>query len=310
MFLANKFRPLMNGAGGAGDGGSAGGGAGGGTGAAGAGGTPGGSGAGGGGEAGAGSGNPWFSGFKAEDVRTYIETKGFKDPESVASAYMNLEKTRGVPADRILTLPAEDKPEAWAPIFNKLGRPEKPEGYGLKAAEGQSADFLAWQQNTFHELGLSKKQAESLASKWNEQFAASLQQEQNAGREAAQQQETKLKQEWGGAFEQNAGVVEKFMEALGMDENTGKALGKALGYDGSMKFLHGIVQKFGITLGESQFHGGENGGNDFGAMTPAVAKAKLGEYMSNPEWKKAWSAGDKAKQKEVDRLYGYMYPSR
>lgn len=294
----------MNGAGGAGDGGSAGGAGAGGAGDPGASGTPGGQ----GGGAGAGTGNPWFSGFSSKDVMGYIENKGFKDSEALATAYMNLEKTRGVPADRLLTLPTDDKPESWAPIYDRLGRPAKAEEYGLKPADGQSAEFVGWQQSLFHELGLTKSQAQKLSTKWSEAAAASLQHEQNSGREAAQQQETKLKQEWGAAFDENAGVVEKFMDALGMDENTGKALGKALGYDGSMKFLHGVVKKFGITLGESKFHGGEGSGNDFGAMTPQAAKAKLDEYMSNPEWKKAWMGGDKEKQKEVDRLYKFQYP--
>ena len=260
------------------------------------------------GAAGAGTGNPWFSGFKAEDVRGFIENKGFKDPEALASAYWNLEKTRGVPADRLLTLPADDKPESWSPIYNRLGRPEKPEGYEVQGVEGTPADFIAWQRETYHELGLTKKQGEALSKKWNELVTASGAHDQQASKEKLQGQINSLKKEWGAAAQQNIEVVDAMVEKLGMDEATQKQLEGVLGFDGFAKFIHGITTKFGIKLGESDFHSGTGSGNDFGAMTPAAAKARRDELMSDPEWVKAFSNGDVAKRKEFDRLSAQMYP--
>lgn len=263
----------------------------------------------GGGTAGAGTGNPWFSGFKADDVRGYIEQKGFKDPESLASAYWNLEKTRGVPQERLLTLPADDKPESWGPVYNKLGRPEKPEGYDVKGADGTPADFLAWQRQTFHELGLSKKQGDALSAKWNELVTASAAGDQTAAKEALGQQITKLKQEWGAAAKQNIEVVDAMVEKLGLDEATQKKMEGVLGFDGFAKLLYGMTQKFGIKLGESEFHGSDGGTSaDFGAMTPASAKARRDELLSDPTYYKAWSAGDIAKKSEIDRLFKFIYP--
>lgn len=296
MFIRNRF-PLMNTAGDGGAGGAGGAGDGGGA-------PPAGGGAGGAPPVGgAGTGNPWFSGFTAPDVKGYIENKGFKDAEALASAYMNLEKTRGVPADRLLTLPGDDKPESWAPIYDRLGRPKDGKGYELKGTEGQPADFVEWQRGVFHELGLTKKQGEALSGKWNQLVAASVQKDADDAKAALSSQIDNLKKEWGTAAEKNIEVVDDFVAKAGITEDQAKAIERAIGFDVFAKIAHGIVTKFGIQLGEAKFHSGQTTGNDFGAMTPSAATAKIAELMSNKEWKDAWIAGDKAKQRELDELY-------
>lgn len=296
--------------------GEAGGGSSAGTGGGGTGGAAGGAGgapdAGGGGAAtppagGMGTSNPWFSGFTDADTRAFIETKGFKDPESLASAYRNLEKVRGVPADRLVTLPGDDKPESWNPIFDKLGRPAKPELYELAKAEGVPDQFLQWQAKTFHELGLSKKQAQALSTQWNSLAAQSKANDANAQKEARAEQIANLKKEWGVNAGNLGDAVDKMVGALGLEAQQVEKMENAIGFDGFAKLMIAIKTKFGVQLEESSFHGGTTGGNDFGAMTPAAAKDRLNELMSDPEYKKSWSSGDKAKQKEVDRLFAIQY---
>ncbi len=302
-------RPLLNTDGGGSAGASGSGGAAGGEGGgAGASGTPGTGGAAGGApEGGAGTGNPWFSGFKAEDVRGYIETKGFKDPESLASAYWNLEKTRGVPADRLLTLPGDDKPESMAPIYDKLGRPAKPELYELPTAEGVPAEFAKWQADTFHKLGLSKKQAQSLSTEWNGLLANSKQAEAAQFKEARATQIASLKQEWGQAAGAMGDKVDAMQKAIGLDDKQVESIERAIGFDGFAKLMIGIQEKFGIKLEESSFHTGTGTGNDFGGMTPAAAGQRRQELLSNSDYRKAWESGDQAKVKEIDRLFQIQY---
>ena len=68
----------------------------------------------------------WTAGLP-EEMKGYVQNKGFKDPSAVVESYRNFEKLMGVPQDRMIKLPekAEDK-AAWDSIYNRLGRPEKP----------------------------------------------------------------------------------------------------------------------------------------------------------------------------------------
>jgi len=245
---------------------------------------------------------PWFSTFKNDETRGYVESKGFKDSESLADAYRNLEKLRGVPAEKLLTLPGDDKPESWAPIYNRLGRPEKVDGYELTIPEGAPETFGPEMSGKFHELGLSKKQGQALADWWNELVVKSNGADKEAAGASFDTQVAALKSEWGAAFDQNLDRVSEFAEKAGIDENTAAKLRGALGVDGFAKMLDGMMGKFGIKLGESQFHtGGENTG--FGRLSPSASRAKRQELQSDPDFMAKWVAGSKKEVDQVNKLY-------
>lgn len=294
----SKFGPVMEGEGG-GSGGGSGGNAGGDNAAA----------SGGGGGAGNTS-TDWFSGFGNEEVKGYVKAKGFKDAESLASAYWSLEKTKGTPAERLLTLPSDDKPESWAPVYDRLGRPKDPEGYELAEIPGTDSEFQKWAKGTFHELGLTKKQAESLTKKWADTMTAAAQENEKQAKIKYQDQVAALKTKWGAASAQNAEVVDKLIQASGMTEEQASAMEKALGFDGFMELMHGMVKKFGIKFGEASFHtGGDGGGNSFGALSPGEAMARIKMLRDDAEWTAKFARGDVKARDEWERLHKYAYPA-
>src|SRR6185312_841401 len=78
---------------------------------------------------------PWLEGATPEQVG-YIQNKGWTDPKQVLEGYQNLEKMRGVPADRLLTLPATDADDATkAAFYEKLGRPKEAAGYDFSLGD-------------------------------------------------------------------------------------------------------------------------------------------------------------------------------
>src|SRR4051812_7514574 len=67
----------------------------------------------------------WTAGLN-EATRGFVENRGFKDPQTLADSYVNLEKLMGVPKDRLLQVPEkDDDAEGWGKVYNRLGRPEK-----------------------------------------------------------------------------------------------------------------------------------------------------------------------------------------
>lgn len=269
----------------------------------------GGSGSGAGGGSGTnGGGNPptaadWLTGLN-EDSRGYAELKGFKDPGSVLESYRNLEKLTGVPKERLLKLPEKDEDPAWGEVYTRLGRPAKPEEYGIEAAkEGGDPAFAEWARKAFHGQNLTKKQAQSLATQFNE-YAASVQKSQETKlTQDLQAQDQALRGEWGAAYDQNADVVDKAAEAFGVDEKQLKGLRDALGGAGAMKFLFNIGSK----LGEGTFvTGGKSGGMGPGVLSPAGAKAKISQLQGDVDFRKRLLNGDAQAKKEWDDLHLWM----
>lgn len=240
----------------------------------------------------------WMGGLSPE-MKGFAENKGFKEPAHVLESYRNLEKAFGVPKERLLTLPENmDDAKAMGEIYGRLGRPDKPEGYKIPTPEGVAPEFSKWASGKFHELGLTTKQGEALASAWNERLTAQQQQQVAAMTAAAEQQVSTLKTKWGAAHEQNTKVASGAARAFGVDGETLDKLESVLGYQKTMEFFHGIGSK----LGEDQFIDGGRGDNKFGLMTPDGAQAKIETLMSDGEWTKRYLAGGLAERQEMEHL--------
>lgn len=68
-------------------------------------------------------------------------------------------------------LPEDSDEKGWQELYEKLGRPEKVEDYGIKPPEGSDGTFLNTALSWMHESGLNKKQAETVINKFNEYAA-------------------------------------------------------------------------------------------------------------------------------------------
>ena len=97
-----------------------------------------------------------------DGVRDLITKKGWKGVGDIATAYSNLESMKGVPPERMLTLPEKpDDADGWNTVYNRLGRPETADKYEFKATEGSAKldeKLLGDFKKYAHGLGLSTKQ--------------------------------------------------------------------------------------------------------------------------------------------------------
>lgn len=254
----------------------------------------------------------WYKDFP-DDVRGYIENKKWGDPKSVVEGYRNLEKFHGVPQERLIKLPEKMDDASMREIHKKLGLPEKPDGYEVKVPTGLNPEFADWAKGLFHEAGLSKAQGDKIAAKWTDRVTAL-----NAGAETAQVQAneqaiSKLRTEWGAAFEQNSATVNALANAMGMTREQSIDIGKVLGVDNFNKMMLGLTSKFGIKFGEDQFFGNgpNNGtGNNFGQMSPEAAKERIKERMADTEWAKRYTKGGVDEAREMQRLHVWAQGER
>lgn len=247
----------------------------------------------------------WLTGVP-EATKAYVTSKGFKDVNSVITSYQNFEKLQGVPAENVLKLPTKpDDTEGWNAVYNKLGRPAKAEEYQLPIPEkGGDPEFAKWASETFHEVGVSKSQAQKIVEKWNGQMGKLLQMQQEAAKTKGQAEETALKTEWGGAFQQNVGVAQNAAAVFGLNDQQINAIEQALGFAATMKLFHTL----GTRVGEDKFVTGGGGRNFSSVMTPDQAKAEISRLKGDTDFVTRYLRNEPEQKERMAQLHKMAYP--
>jgi len=111
------------------------------------------------------------------------------------------------PEPFLKVLPGADDKDGWSALYTKMGRPESAEGYELPVLEGDAGEFAKTTSQWMHEAGLSKQQAQALATHWNSHQAAQAEAQQAAIAQQVEKDMTSMKQSWGADFEANSAIV-------------------------------------------------------------------------------------------------------
>lgn len=240
-----------------------------------------------------------------EDSKGYVQNKGFKTPNEVLNSYRQLEKTFGVPQDRLLKLPENmDSPEGRA-IMERLGMPKTPAEYGLDKLvpkEGGDPKLAEWAAEVFHKTGLPQKAAEEIITKWNERSQAAQKANQENIVAAITQGDAALKKDWGAAYEQNIQIAKAGMRALELKPEEVDTLDRIMGRERLFKKL----QSIGKGIGEATFVSGRPAAD--GVLAPEQARQKIKELGMDSNWVKRFSNGDSEAKALMERMQRMAYP--
>ncbi len=99
----------------------------------------------------------FWEAFQTPELKDNASVKKFNDVESLAKSYVNLEKTFG--KDKITVPDQHATDEDWRGVFSKLGLPENPDKYELKA-DGLDPEFIKEFKKTAHESGMLPRQVQ------------------------------------------------------------------------------------------------------------------------------------------------------
>jgi len=208
--------------------------------------------------------NDWLAGLQDEGTRTKIEAKGYKTPDDLAKAYFNLESKLG----QALVPPGEGAgQDEWNAFYEKLGRPEKPEGYQFKMPEGVPEDmpydaesaekFKAWA----HEAGLTPSQAQVIHDKFLADTAARMGSAQQDIMKTVEDAHRAIVKEWGDpeseTYQRNVELADRAARKLGLVDAL-KRRG-VIGADGSVMdadFAFALSKIGGELYAEDKLHGG------------------------------------------------------
>lgn len=182
-----------------------------------------------------------------------------KDIQSLASQVISGETELGKARSRIseldspqvVKIPDEKaEPEAWNQFYNKLGRPESPEGYGfekpdLPAEVSYDENLDKWYSQKAHELGLTKAQASKFRDSWNELVPEMVKTKQESDFKLG---EEKLKQEFGDSYKEKVNGAVNLLKSI-LPENEHQKFVKELDSAGLtyaptvVKALNAIIEE-------------------------------------------------------------------
>jgi hypothetical protein len=233
-----------------------------------------------------------------EDLRADPVFASFKESGLAGLAKSYASAARMVGGDK-LALPGKDAaPEAWNPVWDKLGRPKTAAEYQFPVPAKEStfqhdpalvADF----RGVAHKIGLSNKQVAEIMGWYNgsgeKAFAA-------VSADAVKFQTdsvASLKQEWGNAYDAKVGLAKRALKDFG-----GVDVTKVLDETGLGN--HPAIVKMFADLGKAMLEDTLPGSNEqnFG-HTPGTAKDAIGALRLNKEFMTAYQDGDHPGHREA-----------
>ncbi len=254
---------------------------------------------------------PFYKSLKDETLRGYAELKGYKQTDGVAfseallKSYQNLEKLRGVPAERLLTLPENlEDAEAMGPIRERLGfaPPKEAKEYGFATVEGVDPNRATVLEGLAHKHGVPAKMAQGFFQELAQLEKAEITAQETKYAEELAAEKSSLKSDLGDKWDAFLETARRAQRRFGLDDEGIAALEDSLGYAKAMRYFAQV----GEAMGEAPVIGAEK--KDSAFMGPEAAKVRIAELKSNQEWVGRYLAGDKAAQAEMRRLQEIAHP--
>jgi len=253
-----------------------------------------------------GSGND-FLGMIPEELRDHPSLSPIKDVENLARSYVNAQKLIG--ADKI-PMPVNPSDEDLDRIYNRLGRPETPQGYeiavdGNIVTEEVAQDFA----EISHKLRLTPDQAKGIM----DYYRSSVEQTNAGSTEQAeafrQTTEEALKSEWGRAYDQKLNQAVNAAKEFSNPEIFDLQLsdGSRLGDNPEFIKTFAKIAEFRQTV-TSEDTISENA--QANVMTPKQAQAEIDAIMNNRShayWDKTNIVGRQQAIQRVQELMGMVH---
>lgn len=243
----------------------------------------------------------WVDGLSA-DEKAYIASKGWdkegKGPGDILKSYRNLERLRGVEADRLAKIPDWSKPEEVAEFRARLGVPESPDKYESPEVALPSgvldASMIA---PISHELGLTQPQHAQFIEATGKLLTDLFTKENEAFQRRDALERQALDKELGTAKAEFVQNVEAAKAAF-KDVLTPQVV-EALTASGEVPLLR-VLGALGARLKEHRPP--TNGTPANVLMTSEVAKARMAQLRTDKAWMQSHADGDTAKRTEWAEL--------
>jgi len=224
-----------------------------------------------------GSGNEFLE-MIPTDLREHPSLSPIKDVENLARSYVNAQRLIG--ADKI-AMPVNPTDEDLDRIYGKLGMPESPQGYEIKAdgnivTEEAATNFA----DVSHKLRLTPQQAEGIMDYYRSSVEQAMSAESGVIEESRETTENTLRQEWGRAYDQKVEAAAKVAQEFADPEmfNITLSDGSKLGDNAEFIKAFAKIADFRQTVTSEDTVAEMSQSN---VMTPANARAEIDAIMGD-----------------------------
>jgi hypothetical protein len=227
--------------------------------------------------------------------------------ENLARSYVNAQRLIG--ADKI-PMPVNPSDEDLDRIYNRLGRPESPDGYQLTADGNIVTEDLVKDFADFsHKLRLTPEQASGIMDYYRSSVEQSNQSLVENAEQFRQTTEEALKSEWGRAYDQKLNQAVNAAKEFSNPEIFDLQLsdGSRLGDNAEFIKTFAKIAEFRQTV-TSEDTISENAQSN--AMTPKQAKAEIDAIMndrSHAYWDKTNIVGRQQAIQRMQELMGMVH---
>jgi hypothetical protein len=206
----------------------------------------------------------------APELGQFVQQKGWRSASDAVTSYRHLERLVG--GER-LALPSKDAAaEAWAPVWDRLGRPKDASGYELTPPEGHAYDSSTadWFRETAHRIGLTTAQASAL----HDEFLARVPRPPTTDPvPSLPDPSDALRELWGPRHDANMASARRAYAAFLRDEAPFHDIADAVGETALMQML----ARVGQLIGEDSITGRADGAA--GPRSPAEALAEIAKLQ-------------------------------
>ncbi len=248
-----------------------------------------------------GGGAPWFESFEPE-IKSYVQKKGFTDPKSVVSSYMNLEKLAGGDRKNLIKLPDDMSSGDMLPVWERLGRPKEAKEYTFDVPESLKSlipeEELNQTKEFFIKNNFTRSQAEGFMKMYFERLSGQVKTQTESYQGRVSEDTKALEKEWGQAYKENQNTINNTLKKLDMTEAEWKTIQNSVG----IKRASQLFYQIGKGTKEDNFHGG-GGGAGNGNQAPNEAKTEIALLQRDRDFIRRLQSGDADAKKRWNKLH-------
>ncbi len=244
--------------------------------------------------------------FKAmipEEIRDHPSLSPIKDVENLARSYVNAQRLVG--ADKI-PMPVNPTDEDLDMIYDRLGRPESPDGYEIDVDGNIVNENIAAEYKDFaHKLRLNPQQAKGILEFYKSHVENASVQAAEINEQQIENVESELRSEWGRAYETKVQAAQSAVRDFLNDDVLELTLSDGTKIGNHPDFIRAFANiaefRNSVTSEDTISDQARNM-----VMTPAQAQAEIDAIMNDKThayWDRRNPAG---REKAVERVKDLM----
>lgn len=228
---------------------------------------------------------PWYGADASDDDKALVTAKGWDQPSKAIKSYRELERFRGAPAERLVTLPEKPDDPAWAEVRARVGwkAPDRPEDYGIAVPDGHPPEYAKAIAEIAHQRGIPKEDLLALVEGSDKAVKALQQQQDQVARARLNEADQALEASLGSKHAETMELVQRELARVGFSPELVEHIEGtiALRDVAGLQPFRQLLIDLALARREGPFH---SGATQLSMPSAETAQARLSELATDADW--------------------------